>query len=347
MLFEKIVCPIFIATLLVSNVAENRAGTQQIVADSKVPVEIREAQVIQDPALTVVRDAVSIKGCFVSESQIQLRPQDELWAINARESHCCAPSLDRLRVKRFLNGNWHESSLLELTGEHLSHPELETVLYVHGNRTNRAYSILRGMHLYKNVFYCGPSTPIRFVIFQWKSDQELSRILNDYLVKSKRAIQIGKTLGLTLQEFQNRDLTIVGYSLGVQVVVSAVREPESVQIDTGKGYRLALIAPALDCAYKDRIGCSASCGDRDDCTLVFFNQMDRATKLSEMVCRKKYGRKTATFKKAIDCGLISLGLVQKFEIGAEAGKKHSIIRYSESPTVQCSINGMISARMAE
>ena len=294
-------------------------------------------------AVSMIAGPVTIEDLVDCES-VQIRPQDEVWIINARDSHCSPCSLESVRVQRYCDQCWQESTLSDLTAEHLNRPELETVIYVHGNQTDQQYSISRGLRLYNNVFYCGTDTPIRFVIFQWKSEKEISRTLQDYFVKSKRAIEIGRTLALVLQQFQNRNLTVIGYSLGTQVIVTAMREPTAEEaMNADRGYRLALIAPALDCDYSNRLGgCCLEFGSQVEHSQVFLNRCDRALKLSEMICRKKYGRHAIGFEDVVDSSLVSLGMVEKFEVGAETGKKHSINRYSESPTLQCAINRLVS-----
>jgi len=127
-------------------------------------------------------------------------------------------------------------------------------------------------------------------------------------------------------------------------VLSALREPFAYHDVSQPGFRVALIAPALDCEFAHRIGCFSSSQNLVDRSVVFFNQSDRVIKLSELVCRRRYGRQTCSFEDAVMHGGISLGSVEKIEVGCEAGKKHSIVGYSESVTLRNAINGLVNCR---
>ncbi len=309
-------------------------------------VEDAPQEIVESPAESAVAagketflnpDSATVAACIEG---VQIRPQDEVWVVNARNAHCVC-TLASIRVRRFFAGCWQNSSLKELTAEHLQNPETETVLYIHGNQNDRQLSRSRGMVVYGSVIQCGIQPPIRFVIFQWKSEREISSVLRDYLVKSKRAIEVGKTLALMLREFQNRDITVVAYSLGTQVVLSALYQPFMSQEDEGKGYRLALIAPALDCDFVSNVKCHPSHGNQIDHTQVFFNKCDRALKLAEWVCRKKYGQRCDYFDDLVCKGVIPLGCVETFQVAAEVGKKHSLERYCKSAKIRAAIRRMI------
>lgn len=319
----------------------NPCSAQNIVETTPQElVENAEQSAVQtgEDSLSLTPDCSASVTCLEG---IRIRPQDEIWAVDARNAHCAVSTLDSVRVGRFFAGCWQNSSLEELTTEHLEHPETETVLYIHGNQTNRQFSLSRGMVVYRNVITCGIQPPIRFVIFQWKSEREISSVLRDYLVKSKRAIEVGKTLALILREFQNRDMTVVGYSLGTQVVLSALYQPFMNQADEGSGYRLALIAPALDCDFVNNVKNRPSCGNQIDQTQMFFNKCDPALKWAEWICRKKYGRRCDYFDDLVCKGVIPLGSVKIFQVSAEVGKRHSINRYCKSATIRGAISKMI------
>lgn len=296
-------------------------------------------------AIDFVVESISIEECFGRTESITIRPCDEVWFVNARESHNHPGDLSCVKVSRLVNGETQAATFDDLSTAHLNDTSRETVVYIHGNQTDERWSVTRGMHAYKNFFLSCTSEPIRFVIWQWKSEREFPRLGKDYLFKSVRAVQLGKTLASTLGCFRDRDLTIIGYSLGVQVTLSAMLQPELAMMD-GCGYRLALIAPALDSGFAFSVTSQQSCFGVVDTTKVFYNDVDRVLKLSELVSRKKSKRNYVSPKTLICSQLIPMGTLMSFEVGGEHGKRHSITRYSRTPTVQREVLTLIDSGRA-
>ncbi|MDB4766678.1 hypothetical protein OAG71_03205 [bacterium] len=125
---------------------------------------------------------------------------DEIWIVSVRANTCDPDNVDLFEVKKFANNNWQASSLNALTETHRCDKSRSTLLYVHGNQTNYEYGVARGFQFYDNLFIkpdC-PRPPVRLVLWLWESERTLPRLYPDYLFKSKRAVEMGRTLTKTL-----------------------------------------------------------------------------------------------------------------------------------------------------
>lgn len=276
----------------------------------------------------------SVLGCLES---IQVLPQDEVWLINARACPDGETDLSFLETCQLRDGDFQTSSLNELTDAHRDDKTKSTVLYVHGNQTNLEFAIARGMQVYRNAFTTRPACrgPIRYVIWAWKSEQELTRLYPDYLVKSKRSVAAGETLVATLNRFSDRNMVLFGYSLGVQVVISALDSPlKDLRLDDPTRYRVACVAPAINPEYVARNSLRADSASPAASTFVFTNRKDRAIRAAQAIIRRKAPVDEATIEGLSSSGKLNMGPVSTFDISKEAGRFHAIERYTRSATMQ-------------
>ena len=135
------------------------------------------------------------------------------------------------------------------------------------------------------------------VLWLWKSEKELNRIYPDFRIKSKRAIQMGEAFKETLGRFGDSRMVLVGFSLGTQVIASALDSMEADRLDdcfeldpsfsqcsnASDQYRIALIAPALDPAYACSVADRTTCSSLVARTSVLNNRSDSTIKALRII----------------------------------------------------------------
>ena len=228
------------------------------------------------------------------------------------------------------------------------------MIYIHGNQTDYEYGVARGFQFYDNLFvqYKNPRRPVRLVLWLWESERAVARLYDDYLVKSRRAVQMGKTLNKTLDALGNRKVALVGFSLGAQVVLSAMEQLEpdcGCPIAAGKKdkYHVALIAPATDPDYFcSVINRKVQCSIVRSSTVVA-NSQDRVIKAMRFVIRKRCPEARQGFTTLAQCKRFPLGEPEFFDTAEEMSGQHSIKRYTRSSTTQRAINAVLDRVAAE
>lgn len=285
----------------------------------------------------------NVLGC---QACYEVLPQDEIWVLSVRDCVCDISNLDRVTVQKLANNRFQDSTLDSLTTAHLANPQRTTMVYIHGNQTNYEYGVARGFQFYDNLFvkHQCPRPPLRLILWVWKSERELPRLYPDYLVKSERAVQMGTTLTKTLNQFGNRKLALVGFSLGAQVILSSLEEMEP-QCDCAAiddKFHVALIAPATDpdyiCKVIDRDAQSSIVRKSS----VIVNYDDRAVKAMRVVVRRECPEARDRFSKLARENHFPLGPTEFFEVSQEISRKHAIERYTKSPTVKRAMNRVIN-----
>lgn len=303
--------------------------------------------------IEVRRNVLGCKGCY------NIQSQDELWIVSARDCSCAPENIGLMKVRKLENNCWQESSLNALSNAHLNDTGRTTMLYVHGNQTDYEYGVARGVQFYDNLFvkYECPRAPVRLVLWLWQSERAVPRLYSDYIVKSRRAVTMGKTLTKTLEALGDRRLAIVGFSLGAQVVLSSLEQMEFGNNCPGNNcfncganqlnrYNVALIAPATDpgyiCGKIDR-SVQSSIVSR---STVIVNDDDRAVKAMRFVIRHECPEAHHDFCKLARCNHLPLGAPEFFEISQEICRKHSIVRYTKSPTTQRAMTAVLNRTAA-
>ena len=311
-----------------------------------------------EPALAKEgRSLCTIKSVLGCTETIEIRPEDEIWIVSARNYDGCLDNREAIEVERLANNSWQASSLDELAYCHQTNTSLTTLLYAHGNATDYDFGISRGVQFYRNLASCPEvEGPIRMVLFLWKSEREAPRLYRDFRIKSERAIQMGQAYRTTLERLGDTRVALVGFSLGAQVILSALDSMEQQQSDAycGMGcssfptggmagkYRVGLIAPALDpayaCAAADRTVSSSITAE----TRVFNNRSDRAIKALRNIYRRECPNKSVSFNKLACQQRLNLGQVQHVDLAREAGPWHSIVRYSRAQSLCCKLGNLLS-----
>ena len=223
-------------------------GSPNLAQSTSVPIQTPQ-QVLGQPLRSiaeVVRGEQTIRTrSGIGFRKVRVRAQDEIWLVSARDIDQCELSFERLS-----DGKWLSASMAELIQSHSTDPQKASLIYVHGNRTDDAYARSRGLQFYENMFngeVC--SGPMRFVIFAWQSEREKIGGIADFRIKLDRSVELGPTFAEFLNQFEDRQLILTGFSLGSQIILSALvdlesREAMDQEQKIGK-YRVALITPCL------------------------------------------------------------------------------------------------------
>ncbi len=304
------------------------------------PIQLTQTPFAEPQCITVKKNPL---GCLEG---IAVLPQDEVWLVDARSCLCGETDTGLLNVSKLTQDNFSQSEMSCLTTSHAADQDRVTVIYIHGNQTNLEYAIARGMQVYRNAFaakaHC--RVPVRFVIWAWKSEQEKARLYPDYLIKSERSVLLGETLATTLNQFDDRNLLVFGYSLGVQVALSAFDSPLlNSRSDDPTRYHVAFAAPAINAEY---VACHAlSLGGRTPIsqTFVFTNRKDRAIRAAQAIIRRKSMIDEASIEGLSRAGKLDVGAISSIEISEEAGPFHSVERYTRSEKLQSSMASLVNA----
>jgi len=297
-----------------------------------------------------------IKNRWGCKETLSIRPGDEIWIVSARD-YCDCCDEETLKVKRLASGVWQPSSLDILANCHETNSSLTTLMYVHGNQTDYEYGMSRGVQFYHNFVSCQQDTgPLRVVLWLWKSEKELKRIYPDFRIKSKRAIQMGEPFKATLARFGDSRMALVGFSLGTQVIASALDSMEAdrlhdcfgMDLSTSQGnspsgqYRIALIAPALDPAYACSVADRTACSTLVARTSVLNNRSDSTIKALRIVVRRECPDKSVSLDRLLEGQRLNLGPVRTVDMTWEAGCRHSIVKYSRTPSLCRELSAMLA-----
>ncbi len=283
----------------------------------------------------------NVLGCLES---IKVLPQDEVWLVSARPYLSGETDLSGLCVCRLENGQFVPSTLDSLALGHASNDAKSTVFYVHGNQTNLTYAISRGLQVYRNALTKKAQCrgPVRYVIWAWKSEQELVRYYPDYLVKSQRSVCVGETLAAALNRFPDRNMVLMGYSLGVQVVLSALDSPSCYDRNSdGTKYQIAFAAPALNARFAATHGLSQIESPVSQ-TYVFINRKDKAIKVAQAIVRRSTMINEPSIEGLSRSGKLNIGPVKSIDVFRETGRFHSIERYTRSGTMQLTLASLVN-----
>ena len=279
-------------------------------------------EMIQGGQSVKVRDGL---GCGV----VTVRAQDEVWLVSARQ-----PNQGELTLERLIDGRWATASMAELTEAHATDQQKSTLVYVHGNRTNDVYSRSRGLQFYENIFNREElASPVRFVIFAWRSEREKIRPSTDYRVKLQRAVDMGPTLANFLNQFNDRRMVLTGFSLGGQVVLSGLNQLQCQagnleEVKTGK-YQVALVTPALKAGDCENSVASLPSNPFAAKTVVFVNQKDNAIRVAKLVAKVSSRQPSVTLEQVASqpaCEMLNTIVIE--DITNQVNSCHSITKYS-------------------
>ena len=313
-------------------------------------------------------------------SCLMLRPDDQIWLVNGRNSHHFpdAECLTDVVVFDPCQLQWVDSDLNALVNDHSQQKSLITVIYSHGDRTDEFFAVYRGLQFYQNIFSYQQESrpPIRYVIWSWQSEREHLRPGLDFQIKAIRSRVVGSSLANLLSQFPNDQMVLVGYSLGCQAFLEALgtelsfcqpadleTEPQTditnatttaiinanvtKAVSNEGAYRLALIAPVLQGNYVADQRCRWPTETRIAQLDIFENRQDYALRIA-----RKIGRRTvAGGDWPISCLALNGNLpareISMWEVGSLIGHRHSIVRYSQAPIIRQRISELVTSLRSE
>lgn len=272
-----------------------------------------------------------------------VRDCDQIWLVSSRQVTDYCLDTCQLNAIQMVNGDWQSSSVEMFQTEHSTNATMQTVFYIHGNMTDFNWSIIRGLKVYENMIGSQPDAPpVRFVIWSWPSERQTIPI-RDALLKAKQAVFVGYSFRSLLNSLDGPCPAIIGYSFGAQVVMSALQSPLHEEC---KGpYEVTLIAPAFD---RDFIHCEI-----DSCRIAantasmkaYVDSKDRVIRANGHLCRKRY-RRSGKCDHLVSSKLTGCcDFLQEFDI-TDCQPKHSIILYSEHPSIVDGVKHQLNELMA-
>jgi hypothetical protein len=293
------------------------------------------------------RQTVVVRKKRITKGVINVLPQDEIWLVSARYSHLSPCDMSLIKVDRLSSGRWSSSSLECLVNAHATDKSRTTLIYAHGNRTDLNWAKTRALQLYSLAL--APTAcrrpPVRYVIFAWHSERE-AKCAKDFLIKSHRSDLLGVTMAQVLAQFPDRQMVLVGFSLGAQVFVTALDQPclsqpvESLD-DRGK-YRVAVIAPVLDGCASFRQSDRYPSGEAVLRAEVYQNSKDRAVRAARFIRRKQFPDCSTSIGELAARGNLPFGDVSVTELSNEMHKFHSVSVYARSCSVKTGLSQLLN-----
>jgi len=198
------------------------------------------------------------------------------------------PAVERLDA----DGRWRRDDVAGI----LANPRQPLLVFLHGNRYDRAAAREQGMMLARRTgSICPEASQTRTVIFSWPSDKQ-GILLRDSRRKYRRAQTEGHYLAWFLSQVEpDRPVAIVGYSYGALIALEALEDLVQAQAAGREGVQpwigreaplnLVLVAAAVrhDALaprgpYRETLPCIdrlTVLHNSDDMALRFFELVDR------------------------------------------------------------------------
>lgn len=188
------------------------------------------AAVVLGPGLSTAQDvrpadlsAKSAQACALGGCEV--RPGDEVWAINCRGINVIAPevTLAGLRYERYLPGQgwlpWQAADFLRPPAG------MPTVFFVVGNYYTHQETVETGWFAYHRlVESCAGGLPVRFVMWSWPSDPIPGRRLRDAKIKLGRIDATSYHLAALADALPpTGPISMCGSSFGVGIVLGAAQ----------------------------------------------------------------------------------------------------------------------------
>ncbi len=271
---------------------------------------------------------------------VSLRDGDQIWWITSRNL-CGQLSLPNELISIRYQAcdpdckNWILADTQHFVDEHNSNSDTQTVVYVHGNRTDPTWSLIRGLQVYEELLAQREGQcPVRLVIWHWPADEFPLRV-QEFEDNSIRAILHGRHFAKFMQ-FLNPEipLRMIGYSLGVQFLLSAAEQTgsfaerghERAQTWSLAEIRLVALAPVIACNWPSNRQQLARVGLVIDHALAFENKRDVALKAFKAKCNLE-NLNLVGAAKFFDAFTPYGMQAQYVEVGNLVGREHSIVNY--------------------
>ena len=132
-----------------------------------------------------------------------------------------------------------------------------TVVYIHGNRTDREDAVAEGLEFCEQLSRLASGAEFRYVIWSWPADRIRGRNRRDVQTKDARSRTEAVYLARTLAQIPpSSPISLIGYSFGAQTILGALEllagglgEGETMRPTAGGRWgpiRAVLIAAAVD-----------------------------------------------------------------------------------------------------
>lgn len=148
--------------------------------------------------------------------------ESDVWTVNTRclpTPGCHPTTLNSPEYSHIRNGRWIPSSQEEFLAD--ADPSRITCVFVHGNRMEPSDAHARGMKALRR--FARGSTPVRFVIWSWPSNQVARRPVKDARIKANRADGESWYLAKFLSDLPaNSMVSLIGFSFGARTVTGGV-----------------------------------------------------------------------------------------------------------------------------
>jgi hypothetical protein len=147
------------------------------------------------------------------------RGLDSVWLVSTRHLGCaCAHDMsipDYQIMRHNPCEGWDDASLEDFLAA--GDPDVETIVFVHGNRVDWCKALQLGLHAYRVLVRCAHQ-PVRFVIWSWPSDK-MGGLLRDVRVKGARTNTDSYYLARFIQQIpHDASIGLVGFSYGGRIV---------------------------------------------------------------------------------------------------------------------------------
>ena len=287
----------------------------------------------------------------VGTRNIYIAPEDDIWLVSARGDQAqgiltCTPGL---QFSQLQCGTFQPRQQRDLNACYLADQSKSTMIYVHGNRTDLEYAKSRALQMYENLFgKLSPEgcikdrPPIRLVIFAWKAESEINRILPDFKLKSDRAYLVADSFRELLKKLPDQNPILLGYSLGAQIVLKGVQDSGLIEGRQGK-YRIVLIAASLNPKFvESELPCLPAIPTIES-TTIFLNRNDFAIKTSNRILNSNNEHHDPL--ELVTSSQDSPNKINMIDITRETSRCHSIVKYTdESTTIQAVVRDLVAAR---
>ena len=138
-------------------------------------------------------------------------------------------------------------------------------------------------------------------------------------------------------------MVICGFSLGAQVALTALSNPELQQQHEQPGkYRVAIIAPALNSHFVNSELACYPCNPIVKQTEVFLNRLDCPVKVSQTIARRRTKSEFSVRDIAGD-GRLNCNSIAIRDITREVSRRHSVVSYGRSKCMSFKLAEMLNS----
>ncbi len=252
-----------------------------------------------------------------------VREQDEVWVVSTRSIRPSAFQTTDLTVKLRKDNQWVESDIKALIKAHQADKK-RAIIYAHGNRQNASWAEYRGLQGYCLLLSESTCGPVRYVIWDWPS-QDCGQPVRAYVPTVNRAAEEGFAMAWFLNQLQSPERTsLFGYSLGTQVIVSALQLLPS-EFGNQSQFRTGILAPVTACRWPISTEQMKTVYAGIESLHILYSSQDYAVRAYRTGCgwNKNGGNVGIERLAEVDCE----NKICKMDVSAVVGNSHGIQEY--------------------